>query len=153
MCLVYVCLIFKKANSVYKIMFYLMREEIHFIYCCLSFLINVPSLRAGPTGEKREEREGLSHQVGPTNLKVFTVLPLESIVCCSKIGPRRFQKVLFKNHIFNSIVQTTLNTNSWPNMCFFFLNTSVQCLNTEHWCLKSVTKRARRVCLVTLFEQ
>ena len=109
---VYVCLIFKKADTVYKIMFYLTREEIHFIFCCLSFLINVPSLQAGPTGEKREEREGLSHQVGPTNLKVFKVLPLESIVCCSKIGPRRFQKVLFKNHIFNSIVQTTLNTNS-----------------------------------------
>ena len=39
---------------------------------------------------RKEEREGLSHQVGPTGLKVFTVLPLESVVCCLKIGPRWF---------------------------------------------------------------
>ena len=37
---------------------------------------------------RREEREGLSHLVGPTSLKVSTELPLENIFCCLKIGPK-----------------------------------------------------------------
>ena len=35
---------------------------------------------------KREEREGLSHLVGPTSSKVSTELPLESIFYFFKIG-------------------------------------------------------------------
>ena len=37
---------------------------------------------------KTEEREGLSHLVGPMGSKVSTELPLESIFYFLKIGPK-----------------------------------------------------------------
>ena len=44
-----------------------------------------------------------------------------------------FEKICFKQPYFKHYHQT---------YCFFFLNTSVQCLNTEHYVLSWQTKRA-----------
>ena len=43
-----------------------------------------------------------------------------------------FQKVLLKQQFFSNYFQTALFETLPPNMLFQILNTSVQCLNTEH---------------------
>ena len=37
---------------------------------------------------RREEREGLSHQMGPTGFESIYGAATRSVVCCLKIGPR-----------------------------------------------------------------
>ena len=107
--LVCVCLIKKKAD-IYPIQnkfFYLMRAD----------------------GLKRGR--GLTRicyiKWSPRCLKVFTILPFpikKNVVYCLKRGHGWFQKISFKNYIFNNNFQATLNT-----VMFLFLNTS------EHWIL------------------
>ena len=76
---------------------------------------------------RRDERKDLSYQVGPTGFESIYSAATRSVVYCLKIGPRWFQKASFKNHIFNNIVQTTLNIDTLPNTCFFFFFWEHQC--------------------------
>ena len=71
----------------------------------------------------------------------ITKLPSETSVYCLKSPPTTFQNVLFKHGFFSNNFQTTLFWTPWPNIFFQILDTSVQCLNTEHCVLKRHTKR------------
>ena len=58
---VYVCLIFKKADTVYKIMFYLMREKKSILYT-VAFLFSSMFLLYGQDPRvKREKKEKVCH--------------------------------------------------------------------------------------------
>ena len=71
----------------------------------------------------------------------ITKLPSETSVYCLKSPLATFQNMLFKLGFFNNNFQTTLFWTLWPNIFFQILNTSVQCLNTEHCVLSWQTKR------------
>ena len=64
--------------------------------------------------------------------KIITVVPSKTSVYCLKCEPSMFQKVLLKQQFFSNYFQTALFQTLPPNMFFQILNTSVQCLNTEH---------------------
>ena len=79
------------------------------------------------------------------SLSVFnfiTEVPLETPICCLKSAPSTFQKTLFKHGFWSNNFQTALFWKRRLNTFFKILDTSVQCLNTEHCVLKRVTKRA-----------
>ena len=94
--------------------------------------------------EYREETKiQKSWSGGPLSVFNFiTEVPLKTPVCCLKLAPSTFQKTLFKHGFWSNNFQTTLFWKRWPNTFFKILDTSVQCLNTEHCVLKMVTKRA-----------
>ena len=94
--------------------------------------------------EYREETKiQKSWSGGPLNVFNFiTEVPLETPVCCLKSTLSTFQKMLFKHGFCSNNFQTTLFWKQWPNTFLKILDTSVQCLNIEHYVLKMVTKHA-----------
>ena len=62
-------------------------------------------------------------------------------VCCLKTGQSMFQNHHFKHRLLNNLFQTTREQEWSTKHIFYFLDTSVQCLNTKHYVLKWVTKR------------
>ena len=70
---------------------------------------------------EKELNTNISHQVIPTVFEGTYLLYCDWKYCLLfKKGHGRFQKALFRNHIFNNSFQATLNTNMLPNACFYF---------------------------------
>ena len=67
--------------------------------------------------------------------KFITNLPSEMCVQCLKSPPATFQNILFKHWFFGNNFPTTAFWTDRPNIYFCHLDTSVQCLNTEHYVL------------------
>ena len=98
-----------------------------------------------------------SWSVGPRQSKkliiyfaFITELPLNALVYCLKSTPATFQNILFRHGFFSNNFQTTLFWTLWPNIFFQILDTSVQCLNTEHCVLSWQTIRLLSLLLVLI---
>ena len=100
----------------------------------------------GPSTVQKRWSGGFEHSPKKliSEFNFITETPSETSVCCLKLAPSTFQKMLFKHGFWSNNFQTTLFWTPWPNTFFQILDTSVQCLNTEHCVLKRQTKRPLR---------
>ena len=126
------------------------RDERWVRYTCVPTM-HRDERRGGMRWEYREERRqrlkkswsGGSEQSPKKLISEFnfiTEVPSKTSVCCLKSTPATFQKMLFKHGFWSNNFQTILFWTPWPNTFFQILDTSVQCLNTEHCVLKRQAK-------------
>ena len=129
MCLVRVFIFVKKAEQMYEITIFksaMHREE------------RRDEMRV-QRGEETEIKKKLIRWVRAQSKKVDKCF--SPSVYCLKSAPATFQNILFKHGFWSNNFQTTLFWTPWPNIFFQILDTSVQCLNTEHCVLKRQTKQ------------
>ena len=107
--------------------------------------------------EERRQNYKKNWSMGPRQSKKLIIyfafimeLPLNALVYCLKSPPATFQNILFKHEFFSNNFQTTLFWTLWPNIFFQILDTSVQCLNTEHCVLSWQTIRLLSLLLVLI---
>ena len=103
-------------------------------------------MRVQRRGDKIKKKKLISGSIDSKKswLNVFnfiTQLPSETCVHCLKSPPATFQNILFKHWFFSNNFQTILFWTDRPNIYFCLLDTSVQCLNTEHCVFSWQTKR------------
>ena len=116
MCLICGCMILKKADIPYKIIFFFF----FFLLNTIKFFIwwGQKGLMRG-----RELNTDTSYQVVPMVFEgIYSTATSyqKNVVCCLKQGHGWFQKASFKNYIFNNNFQATLNTDMLPNVWLFF---------------------------------